>query len=104
VQDALWCLGDDGGQDPASVYRGEVVAGEPAGLEGFGQQAWRWRRQARDTGHNQINTVGLSRLIPCLETDHICDTRGLTYNQLISQNAMSRKSVAEIPVSPAAFQ
>jgi hypothetical protein len=38
VQDALWCLGDDGGQDPASVYRGEVVAGEPAGLEGFGQQ------------------------------------------------------------------
>ena len=52
MQDALWCLGDDGGQDPASVYRGEVVAGEPAGLEGFGQQAWRWRRQARDTGHN----------------------------------------------------
>ena len=69
MQDALWCLGDYRGQDPASVYRGEVVAGEPAGLEGFGQQAWRWRRQARDTGHHQIDTVGLSRLIPCLEID-----------------------------------
>ena len=56
MQDALWCLGDDGGQDPASVYRGEVVAGEPAGLEGFGQQAWRWTASPRH--RSQSNQYG----------------------------------------------
>ena len=82
MQDALWCLGDDGGQDPASVYRGEVVAGEPAGLEGFGQQAWRWTAKPATSVTIKSIRLDSARLILVLKQT--------SYEDLISRSWKNR--------------